>query len=62
VDGERVGVCRADLFFRAVALEPGRHRVVFVFRPLSQVLGAIVSAIGMALLAFIPGLVVRYSS
>jgi len=62
VDGDRVGVCRADLFFRAVALEPGRHRVVFVFRPLSQVLGAIVSAIGMALLAFIPGLIVRYLS
>jgi hypothetical protein len=62
VDGDRVGVCRADLLFRAVALEPGQHRVVFVFRPFSQVLGAIVSVIGMALLAFIPGLVVRYLS
>jgi hypothetical protein len=62
VDGTRVGVCRADLLFRAVALEPGEHRVVFAFRPFSQALGGMVSVIGLALLVFIPGLVVRYLS
>jgi hypothetical protein len=62
VDGDRVGVCRADLLFRAIALEPGQHRVVFSFRPFSQILGAIVTLIGMVLLVFIPGPVVRYLS
>jgi hypothetical protein len=62
VDGDRVGVCRADLLFRAIALEPGQHRIVFAFRPFSQALGAVVSLIGVVLLVFIPGLVVRYFS
>ena len=62
VDGDRVDVCRADLLFRAVALEPGQHRVVFAFRPFSQALGALVSVIGLALLVFIPRRTVRYLS
>jgi uncharacterized membrane protein YfhO len=62
VDGDRVGVCRANLLFRAVALEAGQHRVVFAFRPFTQVLGAIVSVIGIILLVFVPGPIVRYLS
>lgn len=50
VDGEPVTVCRADLLFRAIALEPGEHRVTFVFRPLNQVVGCVASSIGLILL------------
>jgi hypothetical protein len=35
VDGEEVPVMTADLLFRAVSLEPGRHQVVFAFEPRS---------------------------
>jgi hypothetical protein len=35
VDGERRPVLRANLLFRGVEVEPGRHRVEFEFRPLS---------------------------
>jgi hypothetical protein len=60
VDGDRVPVCRADLLFRAVDLEAGKHRVVFAFRPDSQAVGAIVSVIGLALLAFVSGPLLRW--
>jgi uncharacterized membrane protein YfhO len=53
VDGERVPICRADLLFRAVALEPGEHRVVFTFQPPVQRLGAAVSAMGLAVLVIV---------
>jgi hypothetical protein len=59
VDGDRVAVCRGDLLFRAVGLEAGKHRVVFAFRPLRQAAGATVSMIGLALLVFVSGPIVR---
>jgi hypothetical protein len=33
VDGKPVPVLKANVLFRAVALEPGRHQVRFTFRP-----------------------------
>lgn len=38
LDGERVPILRADLLFRAVALPPGRHRLVFTFEPFAGAL------------------------
>jgi hypothetical protein len=48
IDGEPVPVHRADLFFRAVAVDAGRHRVVYTFRPMSLFLGAGISLLGLA--------------
>jgi hypothetical protein len=47
VDGVPAPLLRADLFFRAVALEPGAHRVVFTFRPMSLRWGLALSALGV---------------
>jgi len=48
VDGEEVEVLTADLLFRAVRLEAGRHRVVFVFEPSSVEIGAGISLAAVA--------------
>jgi len=45
VDGKPVPVHRADLLFRAIALDAGRHRVVFTFRPVSLRVGAAISLV-----------------
>ena len=43
VDGEEVEVLTADLLFRAVRLEAGRHRVVFRYQPVALWVGIGVS-------------------
>ena len=53
VDGERVPVYRADLLFRAVALDAGNHRIVFTFRPMSLRVGAGVSLVGLVALTVV---------
>ena len=44
VDGVPVPVLQANLMFRAVALEPGAHEIVFAYRPTSWRWGLIISA------------------
>jgi uncharacterized membrane protein YfhO len=48
VDGRDAPLLRANLAFRAVELPTGMHRVEFVFRPRSVVVGLGVSAAGIA--------------
>jgi hypothetical protein len=54
VDGQPAPVLRADLYFRAVALEAGQHQVVFRYQPASVRLGLAVSG-GAALALFLAG-------
>jgi hypothetical protein len=48
VDGERRKILKANYAFKAVALEPGVHEVVFVYSPASFRLGALLSALTLS--------------
>ncbi len=45
IDGASVPIQRADYIFRAVALPPGAHTVVFEYHPISFILGAVISGL-----------------
>jgi len=49
VDGRPTPIFPAYLAFRAVRLEPGRHRVVFTYRPAGVVAGLAATAVGIVL-------------
>jgi len=51
VDGAPAPIVRADALFRAIRLEPGRHRVHLVFRPTPFYSGAAISTLTALLLA-----------
>ncbi len=51
MDGEPVPISRADYIFRAVGVPPGKHTVVFEFRPSSFLWGALISGLSLSLLA-----------
>jgi len=59
VDGASVPIRRADYMFRAVRLEPGTHRVVFEYHPLSFTVGAWISGISAAILVVLGWLGLR---
>ena len=50
VDGQPAEILRANLLYRAVALEPGRHEVTFEYAPKSWRTGLIVSGVTALLL------------
>jgi hypothetical protein len=50
VDGKRVPVYRADYLFKAVAVERGNHRVVFLYQPLSFQIGLGLAVISGAII------------
>jgi hypothetical protein len=50
VDGNRSEILRADYVLRAVAVDKGKHRVEFVFRPMSFFIGAVLSSITLCAL------------
>lgn len=50
VDGQEASILRAWINFRAVPMPAGEHIVEFVYRPLSLILGAIVSILATILL------------
>jgi hypothetical protein len=50
VDGVPAPILRANLMFRGLALTPGRHEIVFSYRPAAWRLGAAISLIALAAL------------
>jgi hypothetical protein len=53
IDGEPVPVHRANLYFRAVEVDAGHHRVVYTFHPVSLFVGAGISLLGLASIAIL---------
>jgi hypothetical protein len=53
VDGEPTPIHRADLLFRAVAVDAGQHHVVFAFRPTILYVGGGVSLAGLVSLVIL---------
>ncbi len=47
IDGRSAPILRADLMFRALALDPGEHTVVFEYHPTSLILGAAISGLSI---------------
>jgi uncharacterized membrane protein YfhO len=47
VGGQPAPIDRADVLFRAVRIEPGTHDVVFEYRPLSFVFGAVITGVSL---------------
>lgn len=56
VDGREEKIYRADYLFRAVYLPGGRHRVEFLFQPLSMGLGALITLGTVAILVLFASL------
>jgi hypothetical protein len=51
VDGTEVAIRRANANFRAVELGPGKHRVVFAYRPAAARTGTVLTIVGVLLSA-----------
>jgi len=50
VDGNKAKIYRANYAFRAVHLDPGRHKVEFIYDPLSFKLGGAISLVSLVFL------------
>ena len=55
VDGIPAPILRANLMFRGLALAPGRHEIVFSYRPTAWRLGAAITLIAVAILVVAVG-------
>ncbi len=53
IDGNKGRIYRANYAFRGVLLEPGEHKVVFSYRPLSVILGGIITLLGIVAIVLI---------
>ena len=53
IDGEPVEILRANVYFRAVPIEAGEHRVEFRYEPQAFRVGALVSAVAWIVVAIV---------
>ena len=51
LDGEKVQILRADYLLRAIALPAGHHKVVFVCKPMSLLIGGVITILTIILIA-----------
>ena len=58
VDGQPAAIQRADLYFRAIPMQPGAHRVTLQFQPTSIRLGLAISAVGWLIWALALAIIV----
>jgi uncharacterized membrane protein YfhO len=47
INGNEGTIYRANYAFRGVPLEPGKHKVVFLYRPLSLIMGGVITLLGI---------------
>ena len=52
-EGKELPILRADYILRAIYLTPGKHRIMFVFKPKSYLLGKGISLSALILLVFL---------
>jgi uncharacterized membrane protein YfhO len=57
VDGKREKIYQADHFIRAVPLKKGKHRVRFVFNPITYRLGLIISSCALIFFLLVMGVI-----
>ena len=50
VDGKNVPILRADYLLRAIPLATGEHNIIFVYRPMSLVIGALITFLTLLVL------------
>jgi uncharacterized membrane protein YfhO len=56
VDGAPTPIYRTDYLFRGIVVPAGQHTITFVYRPASVLVGAVISALALLVIA---GLLVR---
>ena len=47
VDGKNVPILRADYLLRAIPLPPGQHKIEFSYKPLSFIIGSLISLLSI---------------
>ncbi len=62
VDGKKQEVFPAQYAFRAIDLQPGKHDIIFTYRPASFTIGAIISLLSLLLSIFLYVIVKKISS
>lgn len=47
IDGNSGTIYRANYAFRGVTLKPGKHKIVFLYRPLTFIIGGVITLLGL---------------
>ncbi|MEP7189010.1 MAG: YfhO family protein, partial [Roseiflexaceae bacterium] len=53
IDGVETPIYRTNYLFRGIAVPAGQHTVMFVYRPVSVLIGAVISLVALALIGFL---------
>jgi hypothetical protein len=53
IDGVETPIYRTNYLFRGIAVPAGQHTVMFVYRPVSALIGAVISLVALALIGFL---------